>query len=250
MVGKMKKVIATSKHHRVQHLCYKFDWKISGRKAKNGKPLGYPVCIFWNQKVCRISCRETIFLKLKLDRKWLCLVPIKLSDRAKRTIQVSCHLSECSVPSAVWEMFMPRGHPRAGRLDCDRCTTLHRTHEDWLLVQGEGRMTRCQKAGKESKTMFSTLILQKVTETPSKGITNESLLSNYMSGTFDHFTLTAILWRKVIVYILQRRKLELSLSKVTQLASGEAGIPSQDCVPLSHYTALFIQPNNSSLKFL
>ena len=110
-------------------------------------------------------------------------------------------------------------------------------------------MTGFQKAGKESKTMFSTLILQKVTETPSKGITNESLLSTYMSGTFNHFILTAILWRKVIVYVLQRRKLKLSLSKVTQLASGEAGIPSQDCVSLSHYTALFIQPNKSSLKF-
>ena len=50
----------------------------------------------------------------------------------------------------------------------------------WLLVQGEGRITRFQKAEKESKTVFSTLILRKVTETPSKGIINESLLSDYV----------------------------------------------------------------------
>ena len=50
----------------------------------------------------------------------------------------------------------------------------------WLSVQGEGRITRFQKAENESKTMFSTLILRKVTETPSKGIINESLLSDYV----------------------------------------------------------------------
>ena len=154
VVGKMKKVIATSKHHRVQHLCYKFDWKISGRKVKNGKPLGYPVCIFWNQKACRISCRETIFLKLKLDRKWFCLVPVKLSDRAKRAIQVSCHLSACSVPSAVWETVMPIGHPRAGRLDCDRCTTLHRPTRTGSWSRGRAGWLDFKRQGRSQRPCF------------------------------------------------------------------------------------------------
>jgi len=58
-------------------------------------------------------------------------------------------------------------------------------------------MTRFQKAEKESKTMFSALILQKITETPSQGTTNKSFLSNYMSGIFNHFLLT-VLWRRLL----------------------------------------------------
>lgn len=76
-------------------------------------------------------------------------------------------------PGAVGEMVMATGHLVASRLDCD---TYCPPQDPSGLVLGPGRMweggmTRFQKA-KESEPKFSTLSLQKITETASQAIAN------------------------------------------------------------------------------
>ena len=145
----------------------------------------------------------------------MCLVSVKLSDRVKRAVPVSCHLSARGVPNAVREVVSPTAHGASG-LDCDCHTALPSTRKV-ALGPGEGRMTRFQNA-EESKTVFSTLILQKVTETPSKGVITESLLSDYVRYTRSFRLNTSLVEEGHCLHFTDKEKCVL-LSRVQLFAT-------------------------------